>query len=91
MVSNWSAYDRDPAHIAGTRRWRCPLPWGPERLGPITTRLGYCSWNVDHAGWVVTLHSPDEQDFYGQTLEEGRAWCLMWLMVPNLGIEQFLV
>jgi hypothetical protein len=30
---------------------------------------------VDHAGWVVTLHSPEEQDFYGKTLEEGRAWC----------------
>jgi hypothetical protein len=20
---------------------------------------GYCSWTVDHASWVVTLHSPD--------------------------------
>jgi len=26
----------------------------------IATRRGYCSWTVDHAGWVVTLHSPEE-------------------------------
>jgi hypothetical protein len=24
----------------------------------IATRRGYCSWTVDHAGWIVTLHSP---------------------------------
>jgi hypothetical protein len=36
----------------------------------IAYRRGYCSWDVDHAGWVVTLHSPEEQDFYGKTLEE---------------------
>jgi len=24
----------------------------------IATRGGYCSWTIDHAGWVVTLHSP---------------------------------
>jgi hypothetical protein len=29
----------------------------------IATRGGYCSWNVEHAGWVMTLHSPEEQDF----------------------------
>jgi hypothetical protein len=28
---------------------------------------------VDHAGWVVTLHYPEEQDFSGKTLEEGLA------------------
>jgi hypothetical protein len=43
----------------------------------IATRRGYCSWTVDHAGWVVTLHSPDEQDFCGRTLEEALAWCLV--------------
>jgi len=34
--------------------------------------LRYCSWPVDHAGctWVVTLHSSEEQDFSGKTLEE---------------------
>jgi hypothetical protein len=57
----------------------------------IATRRGYCSWDVDHAGWVVTLHSPDEQDFYGTTLEEALAWCLVWLMFPELGVGPFLV
>jgi hypothetical protein len=57
----------------------------------IATRRGYCSWDVDHAGWVVTLHSPEEQDFYGRTLEEGLAWCLVWLMAPELGIGPFRV
>jgi hypothetical protein len=57
----------------------------------IATRRGYCSWDVDHAGWVVTLHSPNEQDFSGKTLEEALAWCLVWLMAPELGIGPFLV
>ncbi len=56
----------------------------------IATRRGYCSWTVDHAGWVVTLHSADERDFYGRTLEEAIAWCLVWLMAPELGIGPFL-
>jgi hypothetical protein len=33
----------------------------------------------------VTLHSPDEQDFFGRTLEEVLAWCLVWLMFSELG------
>ena len=57
----------------------------------IATRRGYCSWDVDHAGWVVTLHSPEEQDFYGKTLEEALAWCLVWLMFPEIGVGSFLV
>jgi hypothetical protein len=56
----------------------------------IATRCGNCSWTVDHAS-VVMLHSPEEQDFYGTTLEEGLAWCLVWLMAPELGIGPFLV
>jgi hypothetical protein len=32
-----------------------------------------------------------EQDLYGRTLEEGLAWCLVWLMFPELGIGPFLV
>ncbi len=56
----------------------------------IATRRGSCSWTVDHAGWVVTLHSPNEQDFSGKTLEEVLAWCLVWLMPPELGIGPFL-
>jgi hypothetical protein len=34
---------------------------------------------------VVTLHSPEEQDFYGKTLEEALAWCLVWLMAKGAG------
>jgi hypothetical protein len=37
------------------------------------------------------LQSPDEQDFYGKTLEEALSWCLVWLMAPELGIGPFLV
>ncbi len=51
----------------------------------IASRRAYCSSTVDHAGWVVTLHSPDEQDVSGKTLEEALAWCLVWLMTPELG------
>jgi hypothetical protein len=40
---------------------------------------------------VVTLHSPEEQDFSGRTLEAGLAWCLVWLMFRELGIGSFLV
>ncbi len=53
----------------------------------IASRRGSCSWDVDHAGWVVTLHSPDEQDFYGRTLEEA----LAWLMAPERGVKPFRV
>jgi hypothetical protein len=56
----------------------------------IATRRGSCSWTVDHAGWVVTLHSPEEQDFYGKTLEEALAWCLVWLMARELRVGPFL-
>src|SRR5687768_16663071 len=57
----------------------------------IATRRGSCSWGVDHASWIVTLHSPDEHDFYGKTLEEALAWCLVWLMAPELGVGPFQV
>ncbi len=57
----------------------------------IVSRRGYCDWTVDHAGWVVTLMSPEEQQFSCQTLEESLAWCLVWLMAPELGVGPFLV
>ena len=57
----------------------------------IATRRGYCDWTVDHAGWVVMLYSPEEQTFSGKTLEEGLAWCLVWLMAPELGVGPFLI
>jgi hypothetical protein len=56
----------------------------------IATRRGSCAWDVDHASWLVTLHSPEAQDFYGKTLEEALVWCLVWLMAPELGVGPFL-
>jgi hypothetical protein len=35
----------------------------------------------------VTLHSPEEQDFSGKTLEEALDWCLVWLMVPERALD----
>src|SRR5215207_3056400 len=57
-------------------------------LRAIATRRSYCWWDVDHAGWVVTLDSPRET-FYGRTLEEALAWCLIWLMAPEIGVGPF--
>jgi hypothetical protein len=64
----------------------------------IANRRGCCSWTVDHAGGVVTLHFPEDPDFYGRTLEEALAWCLVWLMAKGtpgdwgheLGVGPFL-
>jgi hypothetical protein len=60
-------------------------------IAAIATRGGSCWWDVDHAGWVVTLSSPEEQTFYGRTLEEGLPWCLVWLMAPDIGDGPFRV
>jgi hypothetical protein len=57
----------------------------------IATRRGSCSWDVDHAGWVVTLHSPEEQGVFGRTLEVALALCLVWLIAPELSVEPFAV
>lgn len=57
----------------------------------IADRRGYCDWTVDHAGWVVTLYHPEPQTFYGRTLEEALAWCLVWLMAPEIGVGPFIV
>jgi hypothetical protein len=45
----------------------------------MATRRGSCSRTVDHAGckWVATLSLPEEQTFYGKTLEEALAWFLV--------------
>jgi hypothetical protein len=53
--------------------------------------LGYCSCDVDHDGWVAIPHSAEEHDFSSKTLEEGLAWCRVWLMAPELGSGSFLV
>jgi hypothetical protein len=60
-------------------------------LSSIAAHRGSCSWTVDHASWVVTLHSPEEHGFYGKTLEDALAWCLMWLMAPEIDVGPFRV
>lgn len=55
----------------------------------IADRRGYLEWDVDHAGWVVELLSPDRERFHGRTLEEALAWCLVWLMADEWGVGAF--
>jgi hypothetical protein len=65
----------------------------------IATRRGNRWWDIGHAGWVVTLDSPERQKFYGRTFEEGLAWCLVWLMAKGtpgdwgheIGVGPFVV
>ena len=56
----------------------------------IAHRRGSCWWTVDHVNWVVTLDSPERQELNGRTLEEALAWCLEWLMAPEIGNGPFL-
>jgi hypothetical protein len=58
-------------------------------LSAIGERRGSCDWTVNHAGWVVRLYDPEEQTVHGKVLEEGLAWCLVWLMTPELGVGSF--
>jgi hypothetical protein len=44
-------------------------------LREIAHRRGSCWWDVDHAGWVVTLDRPERHEFSGRTREEALAWC----------------
>jgi hypothetical protein len=60
-------------------------------LSAVGDRRGYLSQDVDHAGWPVFLHHPEEQTLYGRTLEAALAWCLVWLMAREIGIGQVLV
>jgi hypothetical protein len=53
-------------------------------MAHIATRRDSGAWTVDHASSVVTLLSPEEQEFDGRTLGEALAWCLVWLMAPVL-------
>jgi hypothetical protein len=39
----------------------------------------------------VMLYSPEEHTFFGRTLEEALAWCLVWLMFSELGVGPFVV
>ena len=45
----------------------------------IARYQGYCTWSVDHTGWVITLYFPEERTFSGGTLEDGLMRCLTWL------------
>jgi hypothetical protein len=56
-----------------------------------TGKRGSRSQNVDHAGWLVTLHSPEAQGLSGKTLEEALAWCPVWLMAPEIGVGPVLL
>jgi hypothetical protein len=55
----------------------------------IAERRGYLTWDVDEKGWRVDLHSPEQQDFHGRTLELALAWCLVWLLHDELWIGAF--
>jgi hypothetical protein len=49
----------------------------------IAQHGGYFDWTVDHTGWVVTLHLPEEEVFSGSTLEDGLLSCLAWLVAAE--------
>jgi hypothetical protein len=38
---------------------------------------------------IATRRGSFPQDFYGKTLEEALAWCLVWLMAPEIGVWPF--
>ena len=88
-----SSGERRPRDLAGTVAWAGVDPSLEGRelqdalRNAIATRRGYCDWTVDHAGWVVTLLSAEEQTFCGRTLEEALAWCLVWLMAPEVRVD----
>jgi hypothetical protein len=46
-----------------------PRPLQDASRAAIATRRGYCDWTVDHAGCVVTLYHPEQQECYGRTLD----------------------
>jgi hypothetical protein len=53
-------------------------------------RRGSCLWTVDHAGWVVTRHAPEEHASSRRTGDEVLAWHLVWLMRPERAVAPFL-
>ena len=46
----------------------------------IVQHGGVVDLTLDHTGWVVALHLPEERTFCGGTLEESLAACLAWLL-----------
>ena len=71
---------------AGVDPTAAPRPLQDALLAAIADRRGYVAWDVNHAGWRVDLLSPEREAFFGRTLEEALAWCLVWLMVEELGV-----
>jgi hypothetical protein len=60
-------------------------------LSAIADRRGYLNWDVYHVEWLVFLLHPEHETFDGRTFDETPAWCLVWLMAPEIGIGQFLL
>jgi hypothetical protein len=79
------------AGVKLTRAERAPRELQTALRRALPKRRGYCDWTVDHADWVLILMSPEDQQFSGKTPEEALAWCLVWLMAPELGIGPFVV
>jgi hypothetical protein len=51
----------------------------------IADRRGDVARDVAAIGWRVDLLLPDRERFHGGTLDKALAWCLVWLMVEELG------
>jgi hypothetical protein len=60
-------------------------------MAHIATCRDSRSGTVDYVGWMVTLDSSERHQFSGRTLEEALAWCLVWLMAPEIGVGPFRV
>jgi len=46
----------------------------------LAHRGNCCTWTPIHTGWVVTLHYPEVHSFFGVSLEDALAWCLLWVI-----------
>ena len=79
----WEGGTPEPDDPLGSRALQDAL------RGVIADRGGYVAWDVDHAGWVVELLAPERERFYGRTLGEALAWCLVWLMADEPGVGGF--
>ena len=55
----------------------------------IALRRSSCTWTKVHTGWLVTLHHPERRIFFGASLEEALAWCLVRLMTREREAQVF--
>ena len=53
----------------------------------IALRHGCCTWKPIHLGWVVSLHYPEARTFFGPSLEDALAWCLLWVIDQQRSAE----